>query len=370
VSAVGGRLAGEVETPVKQQLYLLLVASALLSACSESPGVPGADAGAGWQHQTFGSGCAAAIWGASASEVFVAGSQWGVGDYQEPLPHVWRFDGADWHEQLVSGTAYELVDVWGAGADDVFAAGYGYGPELQGWPSIWRYDGADWTEAELPVETGFAGAIWGASANHVIAAVGTTDWSTVFLRFDGASWAPMAAQLPDGLESAFYGLWGSSAADVYAVGVRLDVDHLVGSMAHFDGESWSLVDTPGGGVPNSVWGLDASTVFAVGEGGMILERDGDGWSAMDSGSEQRLLAVWGRAADEVYAVGVGGGGQCTALRFDGAAWSPFEVDCSALADHPVHYLSDVWGTAEGDLFLVGGVPGSGVPSCAGSFVIF
>ena len=55
-----------------------------------------------------------------------------------------------------------------------------------------------------------------------------------------------------------------------------------------------------------VWGTSATNVYAVGTDGTILRYDGTSWAAMTSGTTQELRAVWGTSAANVYAVGVGG----------------------------------------------------------------
>jgi hypothetical protein len=64
------------------------------------------------------------------------------------------------------------------------------------------------------------------------------------------------------------GIWGSSGSDVFAVGYY-------GTILHYDGASWSLMDS---GMTRSlygVWGSSSTNVFAVGYYGTILHYDGD-----------------------------------------------------------------------------------------------
>jgi hypothetical protein len=69
-----------------------------------------------------------------------------------------------------------------------------------------------------------------------------------------------------------------------------------------------------------VWGADAQHVFAVGEGGLILQYDGALWRVVDSPPTQDLFGVWGTGARDVYAVGgVPGNGHI--MHFDGLQWS-------------------------------------------------
>ncbi len=63
---------------------------------------------------------------------------------------------------------------------------------------------------------------------------------------------------------SFYGLWGSGASDVWAVGD--------GTIVHWDGSAWTTSGTWWWQVLFGIWGSGASDVWAVGAGGTILER--------------------------------------------------------------------------------------------------
>ena len=65
-----------------------------------------------------------------------------------------------------------------------------------------------------------------------------------------------------------------------------------------------------------VWGGSAMDVFAVGGVGTILHYDGNTWSAQASGTTGLLLGVWGSSATDVYVVGDNN----TILHYDGTDW--------------------------------------------------
>ncbi len=67
---------------------------------------------------------------------------------------------------------------------------------------------------------------------------------------------------------------------------------------------------------SSVWGSSATDVFAVGLGGRILHYDGNTWSAQASGRAVWLKGVWGSSATDVFAVGE----DSTILHYDGSDW--------------------------------------------------
>lgn len=102
-----------------------------------------------------------------------------------------------------------------------------------------------------------------------------------------------------------------------------------------------------------VWGSAADDIYAVGYKGTILHFDGKTWSAMDSGVEEDLEGVWGYVLKDaqgavirtdVFAAGSGG----RILRYDGKTWAPERVisdpDPSSPKPQPVtDNFHDIWG---------------------------
>ena len=90
-------------------------------------------------------------------------------------------------------------------------------------------------------------------------------------------WSPIASGTLERLNA----VWGTSATDVFAVGVD-------GTILHYDGNTWSpmvsgILDDLSG-----VWGSASSDVFTVGENGAILHYNGSTWASMPSGTSDRL----------------------------------------------------------------------------------
>jgi len=132
-----------------------------------------------------------------------------------------------------------------------------------------------------------------------------------------------------------WSVWGSSSADVFAVGGG-------GTILHYDGSTWSPMTS---GTPNAllgIWGSSFSNVFAVGYGGTILHYDGSAWDLMTSGTTDYLWGVWGSSSSDVFAVGYGG----IILHYNGSTWSPMTSGTTNL-------LYGVWGTSSSDVFTVG-----------------
>jgi hypothetical protein len=232
--------------------------------------------------------------------------------------------------------------VWGASATNVFVSSESM--------VVVRYDGAGWDVYTLGFLDPLYG-MWGSSADDVYAVGGLM--GPAMAQFNGAAWGTVA-DVPGG---PLNDVWGSSATDVWAVGAE--------TIIHTGGGAWS--DASGGVVSpfvtvSSVWGAGADDVFAVGEDSLMLgsafyEFDGDSWSELGLGGladSVGLRAVHGRSADDVYAVGeeyAGGGG--AVIRYDGAGFE--------LLDGPFDFpLADVWAAPTGELFAVGS---GGVVAC-------
>jgi hypothetical protein len=64
---------------------------------------------------------------------------------------------------------------------------------------------------------------------------------------------------------------------------------------HFDGLDWSIMDWSSGykTYPLGIRGTSHSNVFVVGSNGLIKHYDGISWSPMDSGTTETLTSVWG-----------------------------------------------------------------------------
>lgn len=71
--------------------------------------------------------------------------------------------------------------------------------------------------------------------------------------------------LPQG--NGLSALWGTSSGEFFAVGKR-------GSIIHYDGSKWSLLDPNNTKDLNAVWGTSSQDVYAVGNYGTILHYNG------------------------------------------------------------------------------------------------
>lgn len=83
------------------------------------------------------------------------------------------------------------------------------------------------------------------------------------------------------------GVWGASASDVFAVGD-------MGTIIHYDGQSWTKMASNTSATIRDVWGTSGSNVYAVDQAWQIHHYDGSTWSSVNSwATNQWLLGVWG-----------------------------------------------------------------------------
>jgi hypothetical protein len=132
------------------------------------------------------------------------------------------------------------------------------------------------------------------------------------------------------------GVWGVDASTLYAVGDD-------GYVVTYDGTwSYSMVTTAD---LNGVWGADSDNVFAVGSSGTIVHYNGSTWTAMSSGTTNDLYGVCGISDNTVFAVGDAG----TILRYDGTEWVRFPISAVETNQN----LKAVWANSPVDAFAVG-----------------
>ena len=244
-----------------------------------------------------------------------------------------------WSE-MIDGEAHgALSGVWGSGFDDVWVVG---GRTL-GSAEILHYDGMEWTEQDAP-DTALLAWVFGWSDSSAMA-VGI-DGSVA--SWDGSSWTA----LDPGTDQDLWGVWGESEDDVWIVGGTPDAT--APTILHYDGSTFTPVALDPAQNPRDahqlfkVWGIDGRT-WAVGQGGLMLELIGDEWTAVSAGAQadQDFVSLWGTGADEVVAVGGRANGRVAS--FDGSAWD-------TVSPSGVGGLNAVFMDQE-DSAVVGGVSG-------------
>lgn len=131
----------------------------------------------------------AAVWGAAANDVFGVTVNGLIG----------HFDGSAWAYTTGFGNR-SLYAIWGASESDIYAGGDGV---------ILHYDGSAWSPLTVLV-TQRVLSIWGDDSGRLFC--GTDDGFILRATSDRASFFPRRTT------NAIYGIWGSSADDIIAVG--------------------------------------------------------------------------------------------------------------------------------------------------------
>jgi hypothetical protein len=288
---------------------------------------------------------------------------------------------SSWTE-VVTGTTGELYDVYSLDAKNVFAVGKG--------GLIMKYDGTSWTTMPNPdPDKNNLRALWdggqnlfavgdrvdvyydGTKWNQGYASTYSYDFTDVWAATSGANlWATVeststystyfryrAKTSPTGSWSSsstsdfagisFYGIWGLSDGELYAVGDQGKIVSCIGTCTGYSGTNWAEMTSPTSSNLRAIWGTSASDIFAVGFDGAILHYDGSSWTKMNANTSTYFYGVWGSSSSDVYAVGhpIFKADE-SIFHYDGSSWKKMP---------PPHtsYLNAVWGTSKSDVWVVG-----------------
>lgn len=287
-----------------------------------------------------------------------------------------------------------LMDVWGAGPDDVFVVGFA--------GTILRNTGTGWVQMQSGTTANLEG-VWGYELTDENGAVTRTDvfaagQDGTILRFNGTAWAPMlVVNDPDPVNNPdpqpvtghFHDIWGIPANGTgpddhpYVVAVGGE-----GLIVRYDGvnnrfvemrsrEEFHYTDADGveqvrvswvrftaerlGGV-YGVGSLGDPLFVAVGNNGTIVELSGDTWNRNQTFSPpgafiDHLNGVWGRGAWEIFATGIEG----TVIRRDnGGTWHILKKENALWQLSPI-YLRGTWSFYQSYCGEVPEVPDGGEP---------
>ncbi len=171
-----------------------------------------------------------------------------------------------------------------------------------------------------------------------------------------------------------------SPTDVWAVGHTIRIPFaLVSQIQHFDGNSWSVVESPhfpSGEVLKSVQAVSAQDIFAVGsfmddefqtQSPLVEHFDGTAWNIVPSlrfgrrqGAVVNSIAII--SDSDIWAVGRAGSLDFSndrpfAMHFDGDTWT--EVSVPSVENAHFHELNAVAAVAPDDVWAVGAFIGLG-----------
>jgi photosystem II stability/assembly factor-like uncharacterized protein len=194
--------------------------------------------------------------------------------------------------------------------------------------SIIRWDGTSWKTMTTPL--GYF--------NDIDMLSSIEGWAVgkggAIIRWDGISWTrqdPISDSwgLPTGLvfetnlTEPLESIDMLSSTDGWAVGRR-------GSIVHWNGACWSLVDCPPTFEYRTMWSISmvsSSDGWAVGDGGAIIRWDGSTWENVTSPvpANKHLFSVDMVSSDDGWAVGSDG----VIIHWDGNKWSNIESPTGA-----------------------------------------
>jgi hypothetical protein len=232
-----------------------------------------------------------AVWGTSASDVWVVGNR----PPAQPTggPTIYHYDGSGWMRVNSEQPSLDLWWVWGINGDDVWFGGSG--------GTLLRYhDGAyaGFDKVPTPRASGTIFGIWGAAANDVWAVGAGGSAGGIVWHWDGAQWTepPHPADLP----ATMFKVQGRAANDVWFSGSD-------GYAMHWDGATLARVAT---GTTSPLFSVAVTEEVAIVVGGQsnageILESTGSDFAPVSLAAPLRWRGVAARGA-RAFAVGEGG----------------------------------------------------------------
>lgn len=164
----------------------------------------------------------------------------------------------------------------------------------------------------------------------------------------GGEWQIVERDLPGALLS----VWGTSSTDVWAAGG--DPGDGTGPMViHFDGASWTRLETGEVGDLWWVFGFEGGATYFGGAGGTILRYANGSFTRMSTPGNDTVFGIWGSSPTEVWAVGgaTGGSRGAFAWRLQGEEWVEAAGFPAGLADTDAMWK--VYGRGADDVWLVG-----------------
>jgi PKD repeat protein len=196
-----------------------------------------------------------------------------------------------------------------------------------------------WTNATPASSIKTLNSIWGTSATNIYA-VGLDG---TILHYNGSDWIPENS----GTTNRLNAIWGSSETNIYAVGDSV-ILHKTGSGTTW--ESVSLIDYKD---PDINWtdlifvsirGADSNHIYAGIDTGSLIYFDGTGWTSTDfPGYALQVSGIWPFTSSNIY-LSRGGG---AISHYDGTYWA------SVYSGNEQSSFKAIWANSPSDIYVVG-----------------
>ena len=201
-----------------------------------------------------------------------------------------------------------LLSISGTSANDVYAVGAD--PHDGMGPFVLHYSGGFWRR----LNTGASSNLWWISVTPIDGAFYMTGENGLVLRYQPAT--GMFEQLQTPGTETIYGVWGSDAQHIWAVGGDPANPSSGGVVWEFNGTDWKVDDDIAklipAGLPTlfKVWGRSSSDVWVAGNLGVVFHFDGIRWLQQNvdlGGTDPQdlpLFTIHGNAAEVVASGGL------------------------------------------------------------------
>jgi hypothetical protein len=221
----------------------------------------------------------------------------GSGDDQK------TYEGGTW-EVVADYLPGALLSVYAKSPTDIWAVGADPGDGKGG--MVVRYDGNEWRRL-----SGIAlRDIWWLSPGADADTLWLCGGKGLVLKCSMAT-EKCTDESVGGVETLF-GIFATSANDVWAVGGVIQGAGNSHILWHYDGTGWSQVTDLPEGIPDGaaffkVWGRTPSDVTVIGTMGVAMHYDGSSWTLLESGTGENLVTVHGNSSRSIVVGGFGSG---------------------------------------------------------------
>lgn len=271
-----------------------------------------------------------ALWGDDEGVLYAVGNTGMVG--RQGVIYS-RDRNEHWHHETIF-EVNNFYAIHGSSPSNIYAVGQLNDGIYVG--TAYHYDGEGWVSLPEQFENILC-SVYAFSSDFIVA--GST--SGYIFTGDGTDWT---RDIPE-VTTNFKNVWGTSLDNLYAVSED-------GLIYRYDGASWSEVIVTGSGYPfDKIWGLSEEEIYAIGDEG-VFQFNGSDWQQIYSGPTND---IWGTSSTNIYATTIIDFLHSHLMHYDGSEWT-IRVDSFGKGTSQYSfrsYCTGVWGTQEGELFVVG-----------------